>query len=119
MPVIQSGYTPLCEISPKIPRGAGGWNSQTRPWSSFDVRVSRFTPDSRGGQGKLAADSFVIAVCRPKDREPDESFDDRHALVLRTRPPVGEEGEEVGHANVVVAVEVGGAAFARAPIYEQ
>ena len=32
------------------------------------------------------------------------------ASVLRTRPPVGEEGEEVGDANVVVTVEVGGAA---------
>ncbi len=44
---------------------------------------------------------------------------DRAASFLRTRPPVGEEGEEVGHADVVVAVEVGGAAFARAPTCQQ
>ena len=63
------------------------------------ARASRLTPDSRGGQGKLAADSFVIAVSRPKDRKPDESCAERYALVLRTRPPVGEEGEEVGCAD--------------------
>ena len=39
--------------------------------------------------------------------------------VLRTRPPVGEEGEEVGCANGAVAVEVGGATFARAPTCQQ
>ena len=37
----------------------------------------------------------------------------------RTRPPVDEEGEEVGRANGAVAVEVGGAAFARAPTSQQ
>ena len=72
------------------------------------ARASRLTPDSRGGQGKLAADSFVIAVCRPMDRKPDQPRTERHALVLRTWPPVGEEGEEVGDADVAVAVEVGG-----------
>ena len=38
---------------------------------------------------------------------------------LQTRPPVGEEGEEVGDADVTVAVEVGGAAFARAPTCQE
>ncbi len=42
---------------------------------------------------------------------------DRAASFLRTRHPVGEEGEEVGDANLAVAVEVGGAAGVRdAPI---
>ena len=40
-------------------------------------------------------------------------------LVLRTRPPVGEEGEEVARAHVAVVVEVGGAAFAKTPTGEQ
>ena len=39
--------------------------------------------------------------------------------VLRTRPPVGEEGQEVRCADGSVVVEVGGAAFARPPTYEQ
>ena len=30
-----------------------------------------------------------------------------YALLLRTRPPVGEEGEEVGEADIAVVVEVG------------
>ena len=37
----------------------------------------------------------------------------------RTRAPVGEEGEEIGRADGTVAVEVGGAAFARAPTCQQ
>ena len=40
-------------------------------------------------------------------------------MQLRTRPPVGEQGEEVGRADGAVAVEVGGAAFARPPTCEQ
>ncbi len=40
----------------------------------------------------------------------DDLTVDRAASVLRTRPPVGEEGEEVGCADGAVAVEVGGRA---------
>ena len=36
------------------------------------------------------------------------------ASVLRTRPPVGEEGEEVGDADDAVVVEVGWAARVKA-----
>ena len=38
---------------------------------------------------------------------------------LRTQPLVGEQGEEVGHADVAVAVEVAGAVFARTPTCQQ
>ncbi len=40
-----------------------------------------------------------------KDRN-DNAFHLIAALFLRTRPPVGEEGEEVGHADTAVKVEV-------------
>ena len=51
------------------------------------------------------------------DRAPWRNADlavDRAASFLRTRPPVGEEGEEVGWDYVAVAVEVGGAMANRA-----
>ena len=54
--------------------------------------------------------SFVVAVRWPQHRKPDQSCTKRHALVLRTRAPVGEEGEEVGDGadtHTAVAVEVG------------
>ncbi len=49
----------------------------------------------------------------------DDLAVDRAASFLRTRPPVGEEGEEVACADVAITVEVGGAAFARAPRCEK
>ena len=62
---------------------------------------------------------FDFAVRGPQHREPDESCTERHALVLRTRPPVGQQHEKVRDAIVVVAVEVGGAAFARPPTCQE
>ncbi len=41
------------------------------------------------------------------------------AAFLRTRPPVGEEGEEVGRADGAITVEIRRATFARAPSCEQ
>ena len=41
------------------------------------------------------------------------------AVQLQTQPPIGEEGEEVGRADVAAVVEVGGVAFARTSTYEQ
>ena len=38
----------------------------------------------------------------------------RRFMRLRPRPPVGEEGEQIERADGAIAVEVGGAAFARA-----
>ncbi len=55
---------------------------------------------------------FDFAVRWPQHREPDESCTERHALVLRTRPPVGEEGEEVGCAETS-QLEPTGALFRR------
>ena len=45
----------------------------------------------------------------------DDLAVDRAASFLRTRPPVGEESEEVGCADGAIPVEVGGATFARPP----
>ena len=50
---------------------------------------------------------FDFAVCWPQHRETDESCTERHASALRTRPPVGEEGEEVGeHGYQFEIIEV-------------
>ncbi len=59
-----------------------------------------------------ASHSYVPAIL--------EAFKDVvRVAVLRTRPPVGEQGEEVGHADGAVAVEVAGAAVARPPTCQQ
>ncbi len=60
----------------------------------------------------------IEAVCVLLAHEPTFPFDLRpapppslpstSAFFLRTRPPVGEEREEVGYADVAIAVEVGG-----------
>ncbi len=41
------------------------------------------------------------------------------ATVLRTRPPIGEEGEEVGCADVAITVEVRRPVRISAPLHEQ
>ncbi len=57
------------------------------------------------------ASVFQCATGRP-------DLGERHALVLRTRPPVGEEGEEIARADGAVAVEVGRTASVTAPSAE-
>ena len=49
----------------------------------------------------------------------DDLAVDRAASFLRTRPPVDEEGEQVGCADGAVVVEVGGTAFAWLPTCQQ
>ena len=41
------------------------------------------------------------------------------AIIIRTPPPVDQQCEQVGRTDGAVFVEVGGAAFARSPTYEQ
>ncbi len=70
------------------------------------ARLRRYQAEPVGGTAELEND-------RVSWRNDDLAVD-RTASVLRTRPPVDEEGEEIGCADVAVFVEVGWTAGVKA-----
>ena len=69
---------------------------------------TRYQGEPVGGRVELENDRVSL--------NNDDLAVDRAASFLRTRPPVDEQGEQVGRADGAVAVEVGGICFARRDI---